>query len=338
MKGRRIAIHPHQDIRVEEFDVPRPAAPDEFLLRVHYSLISPGTELSGYNNPNRTDISYPGYTAVGEIIKVGPGTDEDLTGRLVYVFPALKDTNGCHASHKLLKAGGLAAPVPEGLDPRKACFARMVNIALTPYVNAAPKTAGAVLVLGLGLVGNTIAQVGCLRGFYTIGADPEPDRRKRAKQAGIDALIDPSTEDLVERVRELTGGFGANLTVNATGRADSFPTAVEATARGGEVSTLGGARGEAHGDLAPFVRRIHSQHITLRGGWEMLLPLRSSPALRTASTEENIRNAFRWLASGAVKLDPVWTHIIRPEEFKTAYDALSAHDPEYLGVVVDWTD
>jgi threonine dehydrogenase-like Zn-dependent dehydrogenase len=337
MKGRRIAIRGPREAVVEEFEVPAVAGHGEILLRVAYSLISPGTELSGYNAAGRTQPSHPGYTAVGEALAVGTGADPGLAGKTVYVFPVLSDTNHCHATHKLLKPGGLALPLPDGLDPRRACFARIVNIGLTPYLNADPKCCGTVFVVGLGLVGNVAAQVGRIRGFHTIGADPNPSRRRRAVEAGVDVVFDPTEKNPAEFVRSLTNGQGADLTINATGRGNTFLMSVEATAAGGEVSTLGGARGEAQADMTRFIGQIHSRHITLRGGWEMLLPMTSVPASKVASTEMNLRNAMRWLATGAIRLESVWTHTIRPEQFKAAYDALNALDDSYLGVIVDWT-
>ena len=339
MTGRRIAILGQHDLVVEEFDPPSSIGPRELLVRVHSSLISPGTELGGYRAPGkRPQPVNPGYTAVGEVIEVGADGDPALKGKMVYVFPAIDDCRHCHASHKVVKEGGLAPVIPQDLDPRAACFARIVNIALTPYRNAGSQATGAVLVIGLGLVGNMIGQVGRIRGFQTIGADLNATRRRRAEEAGFDAVIDPEACDPVEAVKELTDGRGASLVVNATGNTAAFPLAIHAAAEGGEVSTLGGAKTSFECDLKNIFSAIHSRHLVVRGGWEMLLPMTSSPASKVASTEVNLRDAFRWLESGAVRLDSIWTHTIQPEQFKDAYDALDRLDDEYLGVVADWTD
>ena len=337
MRGRRIAITAPQEAVVEEFEVPTSVGAHELLMRVHYSLISPGTELGGYNALHRKKPSNPGYTAVGEVVEVGPGQDDSLKGKVAYVFPHIEDCSHCHASHKVVKAGGLVLPIPEALDPKQACFARIVNIALTPYRNTEPKTTGSALVIGLGLVGNMIGQVGRILGFQAIGMDFNAARRRRAMESGFDAVVDPEDRDPVEAVKELTDGRGANLTVNATGRTGAFLTAIQATADGGEISTLGGAKDQAGGDLKQIFGQIHSRHLTVRGGWEMRLPMTSAAASKVASTEVNLRDAFRWLVNGAVRLEPIWTHTIQPEQFKAAYDALSRLDDDYLGVVVDWT-
>ena len=337
MTGNRIAIHGPQDVRVEPFDVPEQLEPDQILVSVQYSLISPGTELGGYNAPSRRAPSYPGYTAVGDVAMVAGDSDTHLLGRRVFLFPEKGDSSGCHASHKLFRRAGLAMPLPEGLGAREACFARMVNVALTPYCNVGPKTQGTVFVIGLGLVGNIVGQVGRTRGFATIGADVDVTRRRRARDAGFDAVIDPTETDAAEEVRRLTDGHGADLSVNATGHAEPFMLSLEATADGGEVSTLGGARHAATGDLRDVIREIHTRHLVVRGGWEMQLPLRAVPASKAPSTEANLRNAFRWLRDGAIALESIWTHTIQPDEFQNAYDAVNERDPDFLGVVVDWT-
>lgn len=337
MKGRRIVIPAQREALVEEFEVPASVGDYELLLAIHYSLISPGTELGGYNAPNRKAPIHIGYTAVGKPALLGARLNPALADKTVYLFPAIDDSTHCHATHKVVKPGGLVLPIPDAMDPKAACFARMVNIALTPYCNADPKTTGSVLVIGLGLVGNMVGQVGRVRGFQTIGIDPNASRRRRAEEAGFDGVINPDAEDALAAVKRLTQGRGADLTVNCTGHASAFVLAIQATATGGEISTLGGARHGATGDLRAIFSEIHARHLTVRGGWEMLLPMVSAPASKTSSTETNLRDAFRWLASGAIRLKPIWTHTIQPEQFKAAYDALNALDDSYLGIVVDWT-
>ncbi len=336
MTGRRIAVRGTRDAVVEEFAVPTALGPGEILVEVACSLISPGTELGAYNAPGRTQAYSPGYTAVGTVQEVGPGADAALAGRRVFLFPHADDSTGCHATHKVLKPGGLALPVPDDLGSAEACFARVANIALTPFCLADAHVADAVLVVGLGMVGNMVGQVGRIRGFRSIGVDPNASRRRRALDAGFDAVIDPSAEEPVAAVKRLTGGRGTDLSVNATGRADTFPMTFEATAPGGEVNTLGGSRHPATVDLSALINLIHVRHLTLRGGWEQSLPRTPAPGAKVRSTEENLRQAFHWLRAGALRLEPVWTHTIRPEGFQDAYDALNRLEDNTFGVVVEW--
>jgi len=337
MLGKRWAITGPEQGELLEFSVPTSLDFGEVLLDISHSLISPGTEISMYSGHAGGEPIFPGYTAVGTVAGAAEGIDPELHGRQVFIFPALRDSIHCHATHKVVARDAILIPVPEGLDGATACFARMINVALTPFSHVEPRSTGTALIVGLGLVGNIAAQIARLRGYRVIGVDPDLRRRERAQQVGIEQLIDPGQCDLVAAVREQTGGRGAMLTINATGVAATFMTAIEATADGGELSTLGGARRDAGHDLQRFLHHIQFRHVTVRGGWEMTLPRRAAAANRTPSSEENLALAMSWLQSGTIDLKPIWTHTIAPAALPEAFAALRRADPDYLGVVVDWS-
>jgi len=337
MTGTRFVLLGGEKTEVQPFEIPQEVGFGECLLRVEHSLISPGTEMLVFRSYAGTAVYCPGYTAVGRIVKHGGGIGEAFVDKPVFFFPVLEDMNGCHASHKLVKRDAIWVAVPEGLDPAKACYARMINVAMTPFCHLDPRTSGFALIVGLGIVGNLAAQIAEVRGFTVIGVDPDAARRKRAENMGVAHLIDPAAGDTVARVKELTEGQGANLTINATGAASTFMTSVEATATGGEVSTLGGARGEATINLADLLNRhVQGRHITLRGGWEVMLPRTPSPGNRTPSTQDNLHTAMRWLNDGTINVDALWTHRLNPGALPEAYRAIRQSNPPYMGVTIDW--
>ncbi len=309
---------------------------NESIVKIDYSLISPGTEINILRDEGFNNSYQPGYVAAGILLESKDERLQNLTGKRVFCFPAADDSSGCHASVKLMRRNGLLVEIPEALETDKACFARFVNIAMTPYCNASPKTMGSVLVSGLGPVGNLVGQVGRIRGFQVIGADPNPVRREKAMQAGFDTVLDPFSVDLASEVKALTGG-GADLTVSATGLAAPFIDLLKATTTGGEVSTLGGAWQGVQENLGTVISEIHLRHLTVRGGWELMLPFRSAGASPVASVEANLKNAFRWLGNNAINLAPVWTKTIDPENFAEAYQQIGTGNDDYFGVVVDWT-
>lgn len=336
MQGKIIAVNGAQQLKVDECEIPAAIGPNEYLVEIDYSLISPGTELGDYNGPAFDKSYVPGYTGVGRVKQAGSECDSELVGNEVFMYPAKHDSNHCHAGFKVFHADGLLLPYPDSLPGDKACFARMVNIGLTPYAVAGPGTMGSVMVIGLGPIGNICGQIGKLRGMQVIGIEMDAKRRERALASGFDQVIDPGTDDALEAVKELTGGKGVDLSVNATGHAAPFMLSLQAAANGGEVSTLGGARHESEGSLMTVMNEIHARHLTVRGGWEHNLPMRSTPACDQPSSEENLKNCFRWLADGSIDLEQIWTHTIKPDEFKQAYDALNDRDDSYFGVIVDW--
>jgi threonine dehydrogenase-like Zn-dependent dehydrogenase len=74
---------------------------------------------------------------------------------------------------------------------------------------------GTVVVMGLGPVGQFASRVAVHRGLRVLAVDPEPVRREMAERHG--ALAYDLTEDVVERLRDLTEGRGADAVVDAVG-------------------------------------------------------------------------------------------------------------------------
>lgn len=72
------------------------------------------------------------------------------------------------------------------------------------------------VVLGLGPIGDMACRVAQLEDTRVIGVDLVPDRLERARRRGIE-VIDTSSDDVVDRVMELTGGRGADAVIDAVG-------------------------------------------------------------------------------------------------------------------------
>jgi len=75
-----------------------------------------------------------------------------------------------------------------------------------------------VAVFGCGGVGCAAVAGARLAGAATvIGVDLDPDKLDLAREFGATDVVDASTEDVVEAVRALTGGFGADVCIEAVG-------------------------------------------------------------------------------------------------------------------------
>ena len=69
-------------------------------------------------------------------------------------------------------------------------------------------------------------------------AEVSEARKKKAMEIGADWVIDPTEEDVVERVRELTDGEGAEHSFDCTGIQQTLQTALHATRKGGNVTIV----------------------------------------------------------------------------------------------------
>jgi len=74
---------------------------------------------------------------------------------------------------------------------------------------------GTLAVMGLGPVGQFVARIGAHRGYRVLAVDPVAERREMAARHGAEVF--DLTDDIVEQLRDLTGGRGADAAVDAVG-------------------------------------------------------------------------------------------------------------------------
>ncbi|MEV6325599.1 zinc-binding dehydrogenase [Nocardia sp. NPDC051787] len=99
---------------------------------------------------------------------------------------------------------------------------------------------GTVAVLAQGPVGLMATAGARLRGAgLIIGVESVPQRQSLARRYGADEIVDFTSEDVVERILELTGGEGVDTAIEALGADVTFQTAVKITKPGGAVSVVG---------------------------------------------------------------------------------------------------
>ncbi|CCH31758.1 S-(hydroxymethyl)mycothiol dehydrogenase [Actinosynnema sp. NPDC047251] len=97
-----------------------------------------------------------------------------------------------------------------------------------------------VAVIGCGGVGNAAVAGARLAGATTIVAvDIDPRKLEWARGLGATHTVDASAEDAVARVQELTGGFGADVVIDAVGRPETWRQAFYARDLAGTVVLVG---------------------------------------------------------------------------------------------------
>ncbi|MFI8976593.1 S-(hydroxymethyl)mycothiol dehydrogenase [Nocardia asteroides] len=97
-----------------------------------------------------------------------------------------------------------------------------------------------VAVIGCGGVGDAAVAGAALAGAGTIIAiDRDPRKLDWAKDFGATHTIDATTADVVERIKELTGGFGADVVIDAVGRPETWKQAFYGRDLAGTVVLVG---------------------------------------------------------------------------------------------------
>ncbi|HNZ38949.1 MAG TPA: dehydrogenase, partial [Candidatus Latescibacteria bacterium] len=116
------------------------------------TIISAGTELAVYQGlAGGTYPAHPGYAAVFRIDAVGSEVKGFRPGDVAFCM-------GPHRSFQRTKEE-FVVRVPSEVPPEQAVFARMMAVSMSTLTTTAARPPAAVLVTGLGLVGNLAAQI-----------------------------------------------------------------------------------------------------------------------------------------------------------------------------------
>jgi len=332
MTGPRTVELQDREICTEELK------PSEMLIETEATFISAGTELSAYTalDPRVYQpgswCAYPyrvGYANAGVVHRTGRGVTRVAVGDRVF-------TQTRHGSYVIADENRVVVPVPSGLAGTTAAAARMAGVALTAPLVSGSRGAPWVVVFGLGAVGNIAAQAYRILGCRVIGVDPVASRRAIAERCGIEFTLDPAEGSAAGAVRDITGGRMAGITVESAGRSSVIMETAKVTANSGQIILLGTPRAPHQADVTELLLDVHRRSIQIKGAYEHCLPVRDDRP-GADSQMSKYRLAFNWIAQGALRLEPLITHVVKPQDVAGAYEGLLEQPQEYVGVAVDWS-
>jgi len=205
-------------IRLVEQDMPS-LMRGGVLVKVHASLVSPGTELGGWHslaerrkNPDSSAGPRPfGYSNAGVILEVGEGVAEFKPGNRVACVGA---GYALHADYAVIPHN-LCVVLPAGVTFAQGAYAMLAATALHTLRRGEPEFGESVCVVGLGLVGQLTAQFYRLAGNYVVGWDRIKQRLEIAKKCGLDCAVAVGVQDEVTVTRAFTGDHGLDAAVLA---------------------------------------------------------------------------------------------------------------------------
>jgi len=203
----------------------------------------------------------------------------------------------------VIKQDWLLLPIPEGVS---YAHGAMACCGLGPTFGAMElMEVGAfdtVLISGLGPVGLGGVINATYRGARVIGVEGHPYRAQLAKDLGAEVVLDPADEDAPAKIKDLTGGFGADKAVDCSGVAEAQRLLIDATRRKGHVSFVGQA-----GDLTIGVSRdMIGKGLHLHGAWHWNLC--HTPMM------------MQMISRSAEKLDKMITHTFPMSRARDAWE------------------
>ena len=265
-------FHAPEDIRVEEVERPRPG-PGDALIRVTLTTIC-GTDVHIVKGeyPVKPGLTI-GHEPVGVIEALGEGVTGYALGERVLVgaitpcgqchaclsghlsqcghgsgYEAIggwrfgNTINGAQAEYLLVpNAQANLAKIPEDVSDEEAVL--LADIASTGFAGAESgevRIGDTVVVFAQGPIGLCATAGAKLMGATTIiGVDSDPVRLAVARRMGADVTLDFTKVDVVDEVRRLTGGIGADVAIEALGTQGTFESALRSLRPGGTLSSLG---------------------------------------------------------------------------------------------------
>src|SRR5438105_5066803 len=278
-----------------------------------------------------------GYSAAGRVIEVGEGVSEFREG----------DRVACagvgYASHAevLSVPKNLCARLPDKVGFNSAAFGTVGAIALQGVRLAEPTLGEAVVVIGLGLIGQITVQLLKANGCRVFGIDLESKRIELARQVGADSGCEPD-DDAKPRVMEWTRGRGADAVfiTAATESNQPIELAGEISRQKGRVVVVGAVG--LNIPRQPYFDRELSFRISMSYG-----PGRYDPEYEERGhdypfgyvrwTEKRNLEAFLDLLSdGRVNIEPLITHRFNIDQAEQAYRLITGQNESYLGVLLQY--
>ena len=313
---RAQVFHGPGDLRFEEVPVPAPG-PGEALVRVEAALTC-GTDVKTLRRGHPVMIpvipTVFGHELAGVVVATGAGVTAVAAGDRVAAANSapcgdcppcrarrpnlcedLLFVNGAYGEYILLPPRLVRVNLTRlgpRLPTRRAAFAEPLACALLGVERGRVEPGMTVAVFGHGPLGWLLAMAAAARGARVIIVGKAGWRLDRLREAGIAEVVDALAGDAVAAVRGLTGGRGAEVTVDATGRPEVWEQAMEAAGRGGTVVFFGGC--VPGSTVTVDTRRAHYEELSLVGAFH------HTPAL--------IRRALDLLEDEGLVPDALITH------------------------------
>jgi len=112
--------------------------------------------------------------------------------------------------------------------------------------------------VGLGAIINCIS-----RGARVIGVARNPWRAKLALELGAETVLDPNNADCIQQIRELTGGLGADKSIECSGGELYQLVCIDGTRRKGQVAFVGESKSLTVKVSDDLIRK----GLTIYGSW-----------------------------------------------------------------------
>jgi len=245
----------------------------------------------------------PGAEAAGVVRAIGSGVTGIEVGQRVL---AILDHGGY--AEEVVARSHEVTPIPDSMDfATAATFPVVYATSHLALGHRAQLRAGEVLLVhgASGGVGLTAVEVGKAMGATVIASASSAEKLEVAREHGADHLLNYATEDIRDRVLELTGGV--DVVYDPVG-GDAFTASLRCINPGGRLLVIGFASGT--------VPQIPANHLLVKDASAQGFSLGQLRRHRPDAVREAMRELLTWAAEG--RLRPLVSSTVLFEEFADA--------------------
>lgn len=312
-------------VRVVEVEAPVALGRNDVIIRMRACGMC-GTDLAVLEgrHPAKPPVIL-GHECAGEVSEIGNEVKSLSEGDHVVVDPNLRcgvcrycrsdrpnlcenlvsigeDIDGGFANY-LRAPEGVVYRVPKEMGWKTAAMTEPFSCVVNGFLRARVKPSDTAVVYGAGPMGlfwvSLLRKAGARK---IISVEVAPKRREAARNVGADATVDPTSENPVKRIKEETGGQGADVAVEVIGKIETVEAALQSSAYGGRVIIMGTCRPDALAKFSPFDIMRYEKDI-----------------LGTHTQVASFRPAIEMLDAGFVSVDAIVTHEIPLREIDKAF-------------------
>ena len=307
-------LYGKEHLLVEPVAVPQIAKGD-VLVRVRTALTC-GTDVKVFRRGYHARMIVPpalfGHELAGDIVGVGSGvTNWRLGQRIVAANSApcydcfyckrglenlcddLLFNNGAYAEFIRIPARIVERnmyEIPDHVDYQSAALVEPLACVLRGLEETGVQPGDNVAVMGLGPIGSMFVRLAKVYGARVIAIGRRKSQLDRAARMGAaELMIAEDGVDIVPRIKEITGGRGVDVAIEAVGLPEAWQTAVRMVRKGGIVNFFGGCPNDSKINLDTNL--LHYSELTCKASFHHT-PKHIRKALELVATGEITSNDF----------------------------------------------
>jgi 2-desacetyl-2-hydroxyethyl bacteriochlorophyllide A dehydrogenase len=329
MQAEMMIFERKQHVALIHQDLPE-MQPDQIRAHAVCSLISTGTEGICFNRMFNEDshwaswVKYPfrpGYSWIGVVNAVGEDVKHLSVGDRV---AARRD----HASEHILNESEVVK-VPKEVDSDHAAWFALAKIAAMGARVAEYHLGDNAMIIGAGPIGQMSLRwaraAGCRN---VIVVDPISKRLGAALDGGATYVIDKPVEGIESLVKEMLDGKLPDIVMDTTGHPAVFSEALKLTKDFGKMILLGDA---GHPEKQCLTSDLLRKGLHIIGAHDV----HNTPHWNTQTISDLF---FSFIKQGRFNMQNLNWHVFKPSECAQAYQIISEHRADTMGILFDWSE